>query len=130
MSPFITLQIENHIPHLFYTNSDGTTRQLTTIDEDLARLILSVGENFNLREENMDDDVQVSRLILLSNEADPDYVTHIPEIDSESLEFELEKLLTEVITESRKIEKEYSELDEMDEELRNEIDRNQSIDIM
>jgi len=130
MSPFITLEINNHVPHLFYTNSDGTKKQLTTIDEDLSKLILMVAENFNLVETDMDDDVQVGRLILLANEADPDYITHIPEIDSESLEFELEKLLTEVIAESREIEKEYSDVDEMDEELRNEIDRNQSIDIM
>ncbi len=130
MSPFITLKIENHIPHLFYTNSDGVSRQLTTIDEDLSRLILTMGETFNLSEKNMDDDIQVNRLILLSNEADPDYITGTPEIDSESLEFELEKLITEVITEAKNIEKEYSDLDEMDEELRREIDRNQAIDIM
>ncbi|MFS8130496.1 MAG: hypothetical protein ACMG57_00810 [Candidatus Dojkabacteria bacterium] len=130
MSPFITLEVNNHIPHLFYTNSDGTSRKLTNIDEDLSRLILNVAENFNLKEENMDDDVQVGRLILLSSEADPDYITHIPEIDSESLEFELEKLLSEVIDESKEIEKEYTDLDGMEQGLRDEIDRNQHIDIM
>lgn len=130
MSPFITLDIKNHVPHLYYTNSDGVSKQLTSIDEDLSKLIMRVGNTFNLTEENMDEDVQIGRLILLANEADPDYETHVPEIDSESLEFELAKLLSEVIEESKKIEREYSDVEEMDEELRKEIDRNQNIDIM
>ncbi|MEO6729165.1 MAG: hypothetical protein ABIM99_04555 [Candidatus Dojkabacteria bacterium] len=130
MAPYITLKIENHVPHLFYTNSDGTTKQLTTKDENISKLVMHMGESFNLTEKNMDDDVQVNRLILLSHEADPDYVTGAPEIDSESLEFELEELILELIAESRNIEKEYSDLDEMTQELRDEIDRNQNIDIM
>lgn len=129
MSPFITLKIEDHVPHLFYTPADGKMRKLTEKDENIAKLILNIGEHFNLRETNMDDDVQMNRLLLLSNEADSTYLETTPDIDAESLEFELDVLLDKLISDAKDIEKEYTDV-EIDPELRSEIDRNQNIDIM
>lgn len=130
MIPHITLKIENHVPHLFYTSVDGTVRQLTEKDEDISRILMKIGENFNLNEGEMDDEVKVRRMLLLSNEADSEYLDNTPEIDSESLEFELEELLAKLIEDSKNIEKEYSDVENMDPELRAELDRNQNIDIM
>ncbi|MEP7103404.1 MAG: hypothetical protein ABI721_01695 [Candidatus Dojkabacteria bacterium] len=131
MEQHLKLKIDNHIPHLFFTPKDGEEKKLTQKKEDISKVILNIGENFNLIEKDLDEDVQVNKLVQLANEADPDYLESMPsDIDTESLEFELEDIIQKMILEAKGIEKEYSDVDDMTQELRDEIDRNQSMDIM
>lgn len=129
MQPYLTLRIKNHIPHIFFHSDEVTNKQLTHKDENILQEIKSIGQKLGLNNVNLTDEDQLNDLFTLASEADNGMIESLPEIDIESLEFDIHNTIAGVLEKAMDADDEYKDL-ELSEEIRNELNRNRNSDIL
>lgn len=123
MQQHVLLKIEDNIPTLNFIQEEES-KLLTEKVEDLREIFESIGKELGFKDETLEE------LLLISNEADSEYVTESPDIDTESLEFELKDILNRMLQKCKTLESEYAKTEGMTKELKEEIERNHKMDIL
>ena len=123
MEPVVSLKIKNHIPEIIYYPDESNPKKLTQVEESIYGVVVPIARRLGLidREVEERDETILVELLDLARESDEMYITDLPEIETESLEFDLEKIMTSVLEEVLKNDTfEYEEID-MSEDVRKEL---------
>lgn len=115
MSPHISLEIENNIPHLHLVTDNETKSRITLIDEDLSKIIPSIAKSLGIPEANTE------ALLEIANTADEFFFDETPEVSAESVEFELSRIAEELTEKAMNAKTDYDEV-ELTDELREELE--------
>jgi hypothetical protein len=126
MNPFITLKIENQIPTIVFHNRDGIEKDLTLKKENIEQEILAIAKNLEIPDIS---NPSLSEVLDLASEGHHDLINTSPDIITNSLEFDLEGIIGGSLVEAEDSIEDYSEV-ELTDQLREEIDRNNKIDIL
>lgn len=128
MYPNITLEIKNHIPSLVYYTSENVSKKITLKDENLKKLFSDIATELKLIiKESREENNLVSGLLDLARESDETYIIDYPEIDVSNIEFNLEQA-ARLFLDNIETVSEYSDI-ELDDEIREEVNKNQNADI-
>ena len=123
MYPHIKLKITNHKPQIFFLPDEGMTRQLTLQEESIEKEIVKIAKLLGIKDKSIDV------IFSLISEADNTLLKDFPEIDLESIEFNLGENLEKLYEYALEINDEYKEI-EMSDEVRKELDQNKKLDIL
>ncbi len=123
MTPKLLLKIENSTPHLYLVKDESTTR-MTQIDENLSEILPAIAKKLGITES-----VDFEGLLEIANQADETYWDSNPEVDVESLEFELSAIGNRLADEAVDLGDEYADV-EITDDLRAEMKRNQQHDTL
>jgi hypothetical protein len=126
MYPYISLKIQNYVPHLYYAQSEENVRKLTFKDEDISSTFEMIAKELGLFEES----TTFEDLLLLASEADDKYFENSPNINIEELEFQLQDIMTKVLNVALDEKTIDYKTEDLTEELKKEIVRNHNMDIM
>ena len=131
MNPLIALSIKNHKPELIYYPKEGEKKKLTLKDENIYEIVIQIAREIGLiNKEAIAIDVTIlSDLLDIAREADELFITDLPEIETESLEFDLEIILNNFLHNILKNDvDEYKDI-EMPDLVRVELELNKKKDI-
>lgn len=126
MNPFITLRIANQVPSIVFHNSDGVQKNLTQKEESIEAAIMSLVRNLDIPEF---DTQNLTQVLEIASEGNYDLIDTNPDINTNSLEFNIEGIIGGSLIEAEDAIEDYSDV-EMNEEIRAEIERNNKIDIL
>lgn len=129
MAPYLKLKIEKHIPHIYFYSNDGSEKRLTNVDENILNEILEISKLLGFQVENLSDEEQLNNILEIVSESDSNIELKAPNINSNSVEFNLNKTLKTSIDEVLSLENEYEGI-EMGDDVRAELERNRNVDIL
>jgi len=131
MYPNVSLKIKNHIPKIIYYPEEGLEKTLTFQNESIYEVVVPIAKKLNLiNRELIENDPEIlAELFDLARQSDELYVTDLPEIEFESLEFDLNKVLNNLLNDIQ--EEQLSEYEGIDvsQELKDELNKNINADI-
>ncbi len=122
MYPKLILRIQNNTPHLYLVKDENTETKMTLVDENLSALFPTIAKKLGIK-----DATSFDELLELANNSDETYFDASPEVNTDSLEFELTEVADKLIEEVSEMEDEYSNV-ELKDDLRNELNNNQKND--
>lgn len=123
MYPYVLLRIENNIPNLFFVKDQNTETKITEIDVNLEEVILRGAKELGMEYADIDS------VLALVNHADEHYMDENPDINPDSVEFELDSVMDQVLEQAKLIESNYAGID-MTDEVKAAIEENHKHDIL
>lgn len=124
--PHIILRIQNHTPHLYFHPENGEIRQLTKEDINLEDLISSIADQLEIETEGTN---KLQDLLQLASESDELYNTELPAINVETLEFDIENPIMQMLSNMNSSKEDYTKMEGVSDDLRAELERNRDSDI-
>jgi len=128
MKPHVVLRVENFTPSIHYIPQEGVSRKMTKNDENLLELIKSLAQELDLETQNESDEDIYEDLLRIARESDEFYLPEHQDLNPEETEFELDNLFTSMLEKAQELDQEYGDV-KMDDEIRKELDQNQSADV-
>ncbi len=130
MSPYVALKIEDFVPSIYYFPDDGMSRKMTHQEENILDRMIQATQNLNLdtSESEQNRDNLYEELLSKARKSDEFYLDEFNDINTDSIEFNIQNLFDDLMKYASELEQEYRDVD-MSEEIRRELDQNQSGDI-
>jgi hypothetical protein len=124
MYPHVLLKIENDVPNLYLVKDEDTQTKITLVDQNLAAVIIKAANTLGI-----DNLGNIEDVLATVNHADENYLDENPDINPESVEFELDEVSKQVLELAMAVPSEYADI-EMSDEVRAELETNHKHDIL
>lgn len=132
MYPNITLQIKDFRPAIIFNPDEGLTRQMTLAEENILEVIEELARELDLIDELLekieDHEVRLTNLLEIARKADETKHDQFPEINTQSVEFELKDVIKKFLEEGKTQLVDYTALDGVEGDVLKELHRNQNAD--
>lgn len=127
--PHISLKIENFIPSINFVSNENTFRKITIEDENLLEILSKLVNQLNLvqTDSKLNNDELYAEILSLARESVAEGINEIPGLDAETTEFEITKIVKNVLSELAPIEIPNVDINET---IKNELIRNYNIDTL
>ncbi len=128
--PYIALEIKNFKPNIVFYPDESISRVMTLNEEDLGDLMIKFASRLDLIEDNITDKISIiNELLMLARESDEQFFNAFNEVDNSTVELDLEKTISKYLVESQKAMDDFSDIQDLPPEIKDELLFNQNADL-